>query len=57
MWRELFHGSPATALAVAAMLFFVAVFAGVLVWVADGRRTVHYQRMARLPVEDQEDER
>lgn len=51
MWRELFTGSPATALAVAALLFFVAVFCGALVWVMNGRRSEHYRRMASLPVD------
>ena len=51
MWRDLFSGGPAMALAVAALLFFVAVFGGALVWVMNRKRTEYYQRMARLPVE------
>ena len=50
MWRELFTGSPATAVAVAALLFFIAVFGGALVWVMSRKRSEHYQRMACLPV-------
>jgi hypothetical protein len=51
MWRELFSDNPATVLAVAALLFFVAVFAAAVLWVLSGKRTAHYRRMARLPIE------
>jgi hypothetical protein len=52
MWRELFTGSPATTLAIAALLFFIAAFGGMLVWTARRKRSDHYRRMARLPMED-----
>jgi hypothetical protein len=51
MWRDLFSDSPLTVLALAALLFFVAVFAAVLVWTGSRRRSTHYRAMARLPID------
>lgn len=50
MWRDLFTNSPATVLAIAALLFFIAVFVAVLVWVMSKKRTEHYRRMSELPI-------
>ncbi|MEZ5966968.1 MAG: cbb3-type cytochrome c oxidase subunit 3 [Planctomycetota bacterium] len=40
-----------TTLAVAALVFFIAVFAGAVVWVMSRRRGGHYAHMASLPLE------
>ena len=52
MFRELFSGNPANVLAIGGLLFFVAIFVTVLVWIASRRRTPHFARMARLPVDE-----
>jgi hypothetical protein len=54
MWRDLFTDNPATALAVVALLFFVAIFASAVIWVMSRKRSAHYARMANLPVEQGE---
>ena len=54
MWRELFTGSPATAIAVGALLFFIAAFVGAVVWSMSRKRTDYYRRMASLPVDADE---
>lgn len=55
MWRDLFTNNPATLLAVAALLFFIAVFAGAVVWVMSRKRSAHYARMASLPIDGDQD--
>lgn len=52
MFRELFSDNPANVLAIAGLLFFVAIFASVLVWIASRRRSAHFARMAMLPVDE-----
>ncbi len=53
MFRELFTESDILSLPVVSMLFFMGVFAIVLVRTLSKRRKPHYDRMSRLPLEDQ----
>ena len=53
MLRELFQGSSLLDLPVIAMLVFLAIFLGVLVWVLRRTRTPHFERMAALPLDDE----
>jgi len=57
MWRELFTGNPATALAVLALFFFILVFAAAVIWASSRKRAAHYQRMATLPIETDDEVR
>ena len=51
MWRDLFNGNPVTVLGVTALMFFIGVFAGVLVWTMRRKRSPHYAHMANMPNE------
>lgn len=53
MFRELFTESDILSLPVVSMLFFMAVFVVVLLRTFSRRRKPHYDRMARLPLDDQ----
>lgn len=52
MFRDLFSGNPANVLAIGGLLFFIAIFASVIVWIASRRRNEHFQRMSMLPVDE-----
>ena len=51
MWRDLFNGNPVTVLGVTALMFFIGVFTGVLVWTMRRKRSPHYEHMANMPNE------
>ena len=54
MWKELFEGMDLSALPIAAMLLFLAVFVGVVIWVLSPRRSARFERLSRLPLDDGE---
>ena len=52
MLKELLQSSTVLDLPVVTMLFFIAVFAVVILRVLSRKRRPHYDRMARLPLDD-----
>jgi cbb3-type cytochrome oxidase subunit 3 len=52
MFKDLFSSAALLDLPVVSMIAFIAVFAGVLVWVSAKRRRPHYDRMSQLPLQD-----
>lgn len=57
MWQKLFEGADLLSFPMFSMLLFVLWFAGVLVWVFWFRRGDRYDRIARLPLDDDEQPR
>lgn len=56
MIRELLSGSDLLDLPVAATVLFFCLFVGAVAWVMRRSRKEHYHRMARMPLEDGENE-
>lgn len=52
MFKELFASASLLDLPVASMFAFIALFAGVVLWVSARRRRPHYERMSQLPLQD-----
>ena len=52
MFEKLFSGNDLLGLPVLGMVFFLAMFVGVVVWVFGRKRKPHYDRMSRLPLSD-----
>ena len=55
MYKQFFAGMQLTALPLFAMLFFLALFAGVVAWVLLARRGQDFDGLARLPLSGPED--
>jgi cytochrome c oxidase cbb3-type subunit 4 len=55
MYRQFFAGMQLTALPLFSMLFFLAIFAGVVAWVLFARRSQDFDGLARLPLSEPED--
>jgi cbb3-type cytochrome oxidase subunit 3 len=53
MFQKLFADSDLLSLPVLSMLGFIAVFAGSLLWVFARRNRPHFERMARLPLDEE----
>lgn len=55
MYKQFFAGMQLTALPLFAMLFFLALFVGVVAWVLLARRGQDFDGLARLPLSGPED--
>ncbi|MCB9870093.1 MAG: hypothetical protein H6837_09570 [Planctomycetes bacterium] len=54
MWKELFQSSQLLDIPIGVMLFFLAIFALVLLRACSRKRANHYTTMAQLPLLDDE---
>lgn len=52
MWKDLFSSAALLDLPLIVMLGFMAFFFGAVVWAMSRRRAPHFERMARLPLEE-----
>lgn len=52
MFTKLFESGVLLDLPIASMLAFMALFGGVVLWTSSRRRRPHYDRMSRLPLDD-----
>lgn len=52
MWQKLFSGSEWLDLPLVTLVFFMATFVGACVWALARRRSGHYDRMARMPLQE-----
>lgn len=54
MWKQMFEGMDLSGLPIAAMLLFIAIFLGVVVWALSSRRSARFERLSRLPLDEDE---
>jgi cbb3-type cytochrome oxidase subunit 3 len=52
MFHELAQHLSMTSLSIVAMLLFLVMFTGAVVWACRRSRTANYQHMANLPLDD-----
>ncbi|MHC5066151.1 MAG: hypothetical protein ACYTG5_19500 [Planctomycetota bacterium] len=52
MFKDFFSSSDLLSLPVLSMLMFIAVFACAVAWSMARKRKSHYERMSRLPLEE-----
>ncbi len=52
MFRDFFSSSNLLSLPVLSMLMFIAVFAVAVAWSLARKRKTYYERMSRLPLEE-----